>query len=344
MGGRCVVIAAALAISLAVAEVRAEDGVYVDLSVLNSLPTADFSGPQFSSQPLFPEVKKVARPQVPSAKPKKARKAAKKKSKTVVNKVEVVEKVAVPAKPEIIVPTAEERTEAPQTAQIADTSANREVIAEVHNVPEKTPEVSASVSADEMPFQTEQVQTIAEHPLPAVVAEVKNEELPPLNTEPEKVLENPVVESVRENTLSVAPQEVEAPFEVKETAAEPISSSVEEAPIQPLISEHVEPQLPVSENNVSFEEGIDELNDIQKQRIDEIVQNFENPAKNKIMILSYNYEDGKDSFKKKRISLNRAIEVRSYLLGKGYKNFSIKVINISGDAEKRNLVEIEELK
>ena len=66
--------------------------------------------------------------------------------------------------------------------------------------------------------------------------------------------------------------------------------------------------------------------------------------KNKIMILSYKYEDGKDSFKKKRISLNRAIEVRSYLLGKGYKNFSIKVINISGDAEKRNLVEIEELK
>ena len=330
MGGRCVVIAAALAISLAVADVRAEEGVYVDLSVLNSLPATDFSGPQFSSQPLFPEVKKAARPQVPSVKPKKARKAAKKKQKAVVNKVEVVEKVTVPAKPQIVVPAVEEKAETPQPVQITDTAANREVIAEVAS-PEKTSEVSVQKPADDMPFQTEAMPAVVENPLPAVVAPVKNEELPAL-------------EPVHENAMeAVVPAETKTPDEVKENVAENVSPA-EEAPIQPLISDYQEPKLPVSENSILFEEGLDELNDTQKQQVDEIIRKFENPEKNKIMILSYNYEDGKDSFKKKRISLNRAIEVRSYLLGKGYKNFSIKVINISGDAEKRNLVEIEELK
>ena len=329
MGGRCVVIAAALAISLAVADVRAEEGVYVDLSVLNSLPATDFSGPQFSSQPLFPEVKKAARPQVPSVKPKKARKAAKKKQKAVVNKVEVVEKVTVPAKPQIVVPAVEEKAEKPQPVQITDTAANREVIAEVAS-PEKTSEVSVQKPDDDIPFQTEAMPAVVENPLPVVVAPVKNEELPALK---------PVHENVME---AVVPAETKTPDEATEAVAN--VSPAEEAPVQPLISHHQEPKLPVSENSILFEEGLDELNDTQKQQVDEIIQKFENPEKNKIMILSYNYEDGKDSFKKKRISLNRAIEVRSYLLGKGYKNFSIKVINISGDAEKRNLVEIEELK
>ena len=329
MGGRCVVIAAALAISLAVADVRAEEGVYVDLSVLNSLPATDFSGPQFSSQPLFPEVKKAARPQVPSVKPKKVRKAAKKKQKTVVNKVEVVEKVTVPAKPQIVVPAVNEKAKTPQPVQITDTSANREVIAKVAS-PEKTSEVSVQKPADDMPFQTEATPAVVENPLPAVVAPVKNEELP-------------ASEPVHENVMEAAvPAETKTPDEATEAVAK--VSPAEEAPVQSLISDHQEPKLPVSENSILFEEGLDELNDTQKQQVDEIIRKFENPEKNKIMILSYNYEDGKDSFKKKRISLNRAIEVRSYLLGKGYKNFSIKVINISGDAEKRNLVEIEELK
>ena len=50
------------------------------------------------------------------------------------------------------------------------------------------------------------------------------------------------------------------------------------------------------------------------------------------------------SFKKKRQSLDRAIAVRSYLLSKNYKNFSIKVVNVTDDDSKKNLVEIEEIK
>lgn len=69
-----------------------------------------------------------------------------------------------------------------------------------------------------------------------------------------------------------------------------------------------------------------------------------NAGANKIAIMAYNYDNGQDVFRKKRQSLNRAIEIRSYLLAKGYKNFSIKVINITDDAARGNVVEIDEIK
>ena len=86
------------------------------------------------------------------------------------------------------------------------------------------------------------------------------------------------------------------------------------------------------------------MTDEDKARLDAIVASFENPAVNKIAIYAYNVDDGKDVFRKKRLSLNRAVEVRSYLLGKGYKNFSIKVVNISEPEDKENKVVVEELK
>lgn len=69
-----------------------------------------------------------------------------------------------------------------------------------------------------------------------------------------------------------------------------------------------------------------------------------NAGANKIAIMAYNYDNGQDVFRKKRQSLNRADEIRSYLLAKGYKNFSIKVINITDDAARGNVVEIDEIK
>ena len=63
-----------------------------------------------------------------------------------------------------------------------------------------------------------------------------------------------------------------------------------------------------------------------------------------IAINSYNYDDGNDVFTKKRLSLRRIVAVRSYLLGKGYKNFMPKVINLTDDASKADVVELEEVK
>ena len=94
---------------------------------------------------------------------------------------------------------------------------------------------------------------------------------------------------------------------------------------------------------IKFDEGVDELNDVQMQEIDKIVSKYGNGPKNKISIYSYNYDDGVDSFKKKRVSLNRALGIRSYLLKNGYKNFSIKVININPPSDKINTVELQEI-
>ena len=77
--------------------------------------------------------------------------------------------------------------------------------------------------------------------------------------------------------------------------------------------------------------------------IDNIIGKFKDVNSNKIAIYSYNLDDGVDSFRKKRISLNRAVGIRSYLIKQGYKNFSIKVININSGSDKINTVEMEEI-
>ncbi len=97
-------------------------------------------------------------------------------------------------------------------------------------------------------------------------------------------------------------------------------------------------------NSISFAEGVDELSLEQMSKIDTIIKSFEDTNTNKIAIYSYNLDDGVDSFKKKRVSLNRAVEVRGYLIKQGYKNFSIKVININSNSNKVNTVELEEIK
>ena len=110
-----------------------------------------------------------------------------------------------------------------------------------------------------------------------------------------------------------------------------------------------EAHKPILEQNnprsseIVFEDGISELTSEQMSQIDNIVGHFNNSIGNKVAIYSYNVDDGIDTFKKKRVSLNRAIEVRSYLLRQGFKNFSIKVININSDSDKINTVELEEI-
>ena len=96
-------------------------------------------------------------------------------------------------------------------------------------------------------------------------------------------------------------------------------------------------------DSIKFDDGVDVLSDEHMAKIDSIVLKYQNGPKNKIAIYSYNLDDGVDSFKKKRVSLNRAVEVRSYLLKKGYKNFSIKVVNINSPSDKLNIVELQEI-
>ena len=121
-----------------------------------------------------------------------------------------------------------------------------------------------------------------------------------------------------------------------ETVAQPAEQAL-------LVEEQAAAPVETVARTIVFADGIDELNAEQINKIDTIVKGFKNEEGNKIAIYSYNLDDGVDSFKKKRISLNRAVEVRSHLIKQGYKNFSIKVININSGSDKVNTVELEEI-
>lgn len=95
---------------------------------------------------------------------------------------------------------------------------------------------------------------------------------------------------------------------------------------------------------ITFAADQSDLNDAQKKIIDDTLASFQNPKVNKMSIISYSISGGENVFQNKRISLNRAVNTRSYLLEKGYKNFSIKIINVEADDNRINTVSLTELK
>ena len=122
---------------------------------------------------------------------------------------------------------------------------------------------------------------------------------------------------------------------------------------EPEEKKEIKPLLPVGDKTpaaaevgrqIFFADDSFEISPENADKIISLIETFEDPRKHKIAIYAYNYDNGENTFKKKKLSLDRATEIRSLLLNKGYKNFSIKVINITDNPEKRNLVEIEEIK
>ena len=165
---------------------------------------------------------------------------------------------------------------------------------------------------------------------------------------PDGVLPEPLVhEGVGELSLVEEAKEPTAENEQPEVQQ---TQSAEEKTVEPLVpvAEIAAPEPKTNTEQVKreiiFAEGSYELDDVAKEKIDAIIASFDDAKANKIAIMAYNYDNGEDVFRKKRQSLNRAIEIRSYLLNKGHKNFSIKVINITDDAAQGNVVEIDELK
>lgn len=103
-------------------------------------------------------------------------------------------------------------------------------------------------------------------------------------------------------------------------------------------------KVEIVSNIIVFDGEETTLTESDKERIIKLVSTFENPGQNKIGIFSYNLDNGEDVFKRKRQSLSRATEVRSFLISKGYKNYSIKVVNVDESSDKVNTVEIVEIK
>lgn len=170
-----------------------------------------------------------------------------------------------------------------------------------------------------------------------------------VDVEPTKPIEPEVKADNRPAAPTVVPAETPAEMPKKDIAPEPTTEPTTEPIVSSessalLVEEPAAPQPAQSSgHDIVFADGVDELTEAQKQQVDAIIASFADAANHKIAIYSYNLDDGVDAFKKKRQSLNRAVAVRSYLLPKGYKNFSIKVVNVDAASGKANTVELEEL-
>lgn len=194
---------------------------------------------------------------------------------------------------------------------------------EVVKAPETKPEINIveeTYAVDEQSLLQEEFENLP-------IAKVAVEELPPVTPVPAVVIEpnsEPAIVPV-----PVASETVQKPAENK-----PEIASITEVVAQP---------KPAIDNTVAFDDALAPLSQDNKQKVDDIIATFEDIQNNKIGIIAYNIDDGVEVFKKKRQSLNRAIEVRAYLLDKGYKNFSIRVLNLKDEPQKANMVEIIEI-
>ena len=154
-----------------------------------------------------------------------------------------------------------------------------------------------------------------------------------------------------------AKTEVSVPAAEETAKAPEKAAAVQEAENVPAAEteekKEIKPLLPVGDKTpaaaeagrqIFFADDSFEISPENADKIISLIETFEDPRKHKIAIYAYNYDNGENTFKKKKLSLDRTTEIRSLLLNKGYKNFSIKVINITDNPEKRNLVEIEEIK
>lgn len=183
----------------------------------------------------------------------------------------------------------------------------------------------------------------------------KQEENAPQVTENEVVSE-PATEETIVNEQPAVTEEIDT-LAPSVDNGEKASSAVETAPV-PQNEEVFSAKMPEDElqeetavigimpkevYSLSFADGFSELSEENNRRLEEIIKLFDKDGKKKIVIKAYNYDDGQNSFLKKRISLTRATEVRSFFLNRGFKNFSIKIINTTPDNEYKNTVELEEL-
>lgn len=307
---------------------QAADDVYVDLSVLNNLQPGDSLFVE--TQPLFPVVKKAP-------------------VKKTVRKKKTPKKTVAPAKP------VAEKTPAPKKEEKA--------IAILPQAPE-IPQPLAEAKPE--PVKPANPITVADdrEPVRETVADV--DVVRPAETDNGKALSEPKSEEVSKPAAALiepaakvepAKTEVSVPAAEETAKAPEKAAAVQEAENVPAAEteekKEIKPLLPVGDKTpaaaevgrqIFFADDSFEISPENADKIISLIETFEDPRKHKIAIYAYNYDNGENIFKKKKLSLDRATEIRSLLLNKGYKNFSIKVINITDNPEKRNLVEIEEIK
>ena len=353
-------------------KVAGAEDVYVDLSVLNDLQPG-YVG-QSASQPLFPIVEKsslsiVKDNPAPAPKPKKAKKIKKAKkvakpqpvAKPVVDTPKAVEPTTakvveqVPAK--VAEPTVAPQP-APQAQPVAEAAIPLPAKPEVP-APSLNPagsEAKPNALMDSIQRSQDRAQKVMDD-ANASLSQPQQPSAPAI--EGAAAPQNPQLNQpapVSQPTVSqIETNDVEEGLGLEPNPQTPANSGVYAPEVAPVVAAPsssdtsntaapaAAPTANAAPNALSFAPEEDELSANQQQQLDTILSGFVNPNKNKIAITSYNVEGGDDVFRRKRISLNRATGVRSYFLNKGYKNFSIKIVNIPSGDPRADTVDIVEL-
>ena len=193
------------------------------------------------------------------------------------------------------------------------------------------------------PIKEEKIVVVDVEPIESSID--SDEKINALNIVEDKTVEEVRVVDVEPSDTDnvVLNEEENELIESNEIFQNKVISSESSKPELLIKAEEVDGTASISNNVIVFEDGLYELSQEQISKVDNIVKSFKDPNINKIAIYSHNLDDGIDTFKKKRTSLNRAVEIRSYLIKQGYKNFSIKVINVNTASDKINTVELEEI-
>ena len=358
--------------------------VYVDLSVLESLPTeaasagqplpfyvpaADSSyvalpkpvvgkkekpSPTVKAEPAEAVMKPQAKVEKPQAKVEKPAAKVEKPAAKVEKPAAKVEKPAA----KVEKPAVEKPEPAPRDAAATEkkplSAAKKSGEAEIVDRPrQKAVDAVKTVAAEErrqvLPVKESAVAAKTKEKT-AVAAGLKQSAAKENSAETEekpKVAETAKEKSSEpespDNKLSEPQADKNAASVLPSTRIKPVGKTKEVKAVEPVLQPLI-PTAPApssAEKQIVFAEKSDRLSAENLARLEEYAATLAAPGKNKIIISAYNFEDGGNSFKSKRLNLNRAVAVRSFLMTKGYKNFSIRIVN-TGNRGKRNVTEIEE--
>lgn len=300
----------------------ATDDVYVDLSVLDNMPQDSIGF--VPSSPAFPEVQKAdIRPQkkaAPIVKKTQAPKAQKKADKSVVE--------VQPIKPQISESSDNQNSDNHLLNEKQNITSvphiEEDKHSEITSVSEPLESADsheqASFSSMEDKASTDAVEPMTTLPAATDVSSKQKDEA----ISPTPILPPSIVSSEKEEKID----------DGKILSAK--VSDIEDV-------DQKKPIMPREVYAISFDSDSSDLSEEHMSYLDKLVDKFDKSQKKKISIKAYNYDNGEDSFRKKRVSLLRATHVRSYLLNRGFKDFSIKIINTTVESDDKNSVEIEEV-
>lgn len=160
---------------------------------------------------------------------------------------------------------------------------------------------------------------------------------PPLISEESKAPSAPaapIVEPVaKANEVAPAPtpapdttQSAEsAPAPKAQPAPEPVAPAAEEASIPPAAASAPMPSLGADEYSLGFAADSFELSNAAKSELNQVISAMNKDDSLRIQLQAYAQGDGANASKARRLSLSRALQVRSYLIDQGVRSTRIDV-------------------